>query len=215
MSPEHNTLRLKQDETAIAGYGSLLSITSITKMLGREYQGPFIKCHVTGWRRSWNVAMPNKAFYYVEAETRIYPKNILYLNVRPDPKSWVNCALFVVKQDELETIHDREWIYDPVNVIMNLIGARVEGGQVVLYSGRNEHLIQPAKSPRDVAIRASYLRILENALHNVNSGFRIDFEDTTDPVPKHLVVEDLLDPNRPNPWASAGRSYRPDVDLGQ
>ena len=30
-------------------------------------------------------------------------------------------------------------------------------------------------------------------------------------VPEHLVIEDTLDPERPNPWAAAGHDYRPEV----
>jgi hypothetical protein len=34
------TIRLNEGETAVVGYGSLLSAPSIGKTLGREYNGP-------------------------------------------------------------------------------------------------------------------------------------------------------------------------------
>lgn len=213
MALKNQAVQLNNDETAIIGYGSLLSIPSITKTLGREYERPFIHCQLKCWRRTWNITMPNKAFYYMESNTRIYPDHILYLNVYPDPDSQINCVLFVVKRDELEVMHDREWIYEPMDVTSNLIGTTVEGGQALIYSGREEYLKTFTKSTHDVALRASYLRILNDALHKVDFGFRKEFEASTEKVPKHLIIEDLLDPNRPNPWASAGRIYNPDLNI--
>ena len=65
--------------TAVVGYGSLLSIESLSRGLKRDYDGPFVACHVAGWRRSWDAWMPNAAFYYIEGGERIYPEKIIYL----------------------------------------------------------------------------------------------------------------------------------------
>ena len=39
-----STIHLGDGETAMVGYGSLLSVPSIAKTLGREYDGPFVPC---------------------------------------------------------------------------------------------------------------------------------------------------------------------------
>jgi hypothetical protein len=206
-------IRLRTDETAVVGYGSLLSASSIGKTLGREYEGPFVLCHVEDWRRSWDVSMPNQAFYYEEDGERVYPEKILYLNVRPEPGSLMNCAVFVVDQAELEAMHQREWIYQDVPVTQDLRGLRVEGGDAIMYVARPEHIVQDADAPASAAVRGSYLRMLDQALETVTPEFRREFERTTDPVPQELVVDDVLDPARPNPWAAAGSEYRPELQL--
>src|SRR6266704_6564995 len=77
-------IELKAGETALVGYGSLLSIPSLERTLGRTYTGPFLRCVVRGWRRTWDAAMPNERFYTEGADGRMTPEAILYLNVRRD-----------------------------------------------------------------------------------------------------------------------------------
>ncbi len=203
------TIRLSKGETVVVGYGSLLSAPSIGKNLGREYDGPIVTCHIEGWRRSWDVSMPNQAFYYKEDGERVYPEKILYLNVRLEPGSLMNCVVFVLESDELEAMDHREWIYDRLVVTGNLRGVRVKGGDAIMYVAREERIVRGAKSRREAAVRASYLRIFEQALQSFDPVFRAEYERTTDPVPKQLLIEDTLDPDRPNPWASAGHNYSP------
>jgi hypothetical protein len=210
---ESAIVRLGRNQTAVVGYGSLLSSASVGKTLGRDYEGPFVHCHVEGWRRSWDVSMPNQAFYYEEDGARIYPEKILYLNARREPGSCMNCIVFVLDLVELEAMHQREWIYHGVVVTDSLRGVRVLGGDAIMYVGRPEHVLQGGPTPASAAVRASYLRMLDRALQTVSPVFRAEFERTTDPVPERLVVRDVLDPERPNPWASAGVEYRPELQL--
>jgi hypothetical protein len=209
LSMEEPILHLTEDETAIVGYGSLLSIESVSRTLKREYDGPFVACHVAGWRRSWDAWMPNASFYFVEGGERIYPNKIAYLNVRPNPGTLMNCILFVVRDVELEAMHQREWIYAPTDVSLDLHGVRLDAGKAIMYVAKNEHRLIGATTRREAAVRQSYLRILERGLHQAAATFRAEYEATTDPVPTHLVIDDALDQDRPSPWAAAGSQYRP------
>ena len=202
-------VRLSPRQTAVVGYGSLMSRESVGKTLGRAYDGVFGRCHVQGWRRSWDVAMPNAAFYFTAGDRSIYPAKIAYLNVRPSPGTLMNAVLFVVDAGELEAMHEREWIYEPRIVTGSLRDIGVEGGDAVMYVGAPDYVVGDTGDPADVAIRASYLRILEQALAATDAAFRGEYERTTDPVPAHLVIDDRLDRDRPNPWARAGMKYRP------
>ncbi|MEX2156746.1 MAG: hypothetical protein WD773_07900 [Gemmatimonadales bacterium] len=197
------TIHLRDGETAVVGYGSLLSVKSLEKTLQRVYEGPFIPCRVAGWRRSWDVAMPNQMFYYVDQGERIYPHQILYLNLRPVAGALVNSAVFVVRPEELTAMHRREWIYDSVVVTDQLRGAHVQGGEAIVYVARPEHVLRDATNPREAAVRASYLKVVDEGLRQRDPAFRAEYAATTDPVPAHLVVEDVLDPERQNPWAAA------------
>jgi hypothetical protein len=205
---EEPILHLTENETAVVGYGSLLSIESLSRGLKRDYDGPFVACHVTGWRRSWDVWMPNAAFYYIEGGERIYPEKIVYLNVRPDPETLLNCILFVLRDAELKAMHQREWIYEPIDVSVNLHGVRLDAGKAILYVAKNDYLLIGAVTRRQAAVRQSYLRIIEGGLRQATATFRAEYEATTDPVPTHLVIDDALDQDRPSPWAAAGSQYR-------
>ena len=188
------TIRLRNGETAVVGYGSLLSRASLERTLKRSYDGPYPACYVDGWRRSWDVAMPNKAFYYLEDHSRVYPREILYLNVREVPGARLNVALFVVTQDELVAMHEREWIYDPLVVTDHLRGVRIEDGDAIMYVAKPDFIRRDATSPRSAAVRASYLRIVDEGLQQRQPEFRAEYLRSTDSVPQHLVVEDVLDP---------------------
>ncbi len=203
-------LHLTGEQTAVIGYGSLLSIDSLSRTLKEPYTGPFLFCHLEGWRRSWDVGMPNEAYYYEESGERVYPGQILYLNLRPVRGALLNCVLFIVRHDQLEAMHDREWIYEATKVNEQLRGVKLPGGDALVYLGREENQTGEIMSPRTGAIRRSYLRILEDALAAVDPVFREEFERSTDAVPEHLVIDDRLDAARPSPWAAAGRSYTPE-----
>ena len=184
-------IELARDQTAVVGYGSLVSRLSAEQTLGRSYDGPFETCHVAGWRRSWDIAMPNETFYYRENGEAVYPRRILYLNVRRDPATLLNAVVFVVGPRELEELHAREWIYDARVVTGDLRGVTVEGGDAIMYVAKPEYVVRDVRDPREAAVRASYLRIVQDGLDRVDEAFRAEFARTTDPVPQHLVVEDV------------------------
>lgn len=207
------TLRLDDGETAVVGYGSLFSRPSIEQTLGRKYDGPFVIAHLAGWRRTWDVAMPNGAFYYDDPAGRVYPEQVVYLNVRRDPGTLMNCVVFVVRQDELDAMDDREWIYDRTRITGDLRDLVVEGGEAVMYVGRPERIVSRPASARQAAIRATYLRLLESALGSLPEEIRAEYARSTDEPPRALVVDDHLDPERPNPWAAAGRRHSPEAHL--
>jgi hypothetical protein len=208
-------VRVGAGETALVGYGLLLSRATVDATLGHEYSGPYVACHVEGWRRSWDVTMPNASFYYERDGHRVYPEKILYLNVRRDPGTVMNCAVFVVDNDDFAAVNAREWIYDSVVATSDLRGIRVEGGDALIYTGKAEHIIRSAARASDVAIRRSYLQMLDGVLDASGPVTRADYRSTTDPVPKHLIVDDLLDTDRPNPWEVAGHSFRPEAPTGE
>lgn len=207
-------ITLAAGETAVVGYGLLLRRDTIDETLGRTYEGPFAQCHIQGWRRSWDVSMPNATFYYEEGGCRVYPEKILYLNVSPDPATLMNCAVFVLPQDDLALMHAREWIYDGVAVTSDLRGVRIKGGDALMYVGKPEHRVRSVTNTGDVALRKSYLRMLDRALDALDPAIGADYRRTTDPFPEHLVIDDALDPGRPSPSEVARRTIQrepPDV----
>lgn len=159
--------------------------------------------------------MPNTAFYYTDEGGRVYPKRILYFNVHRHQATVMNGAVFVVGQDERAAMDGREWIYDAVPVTADLQGVHIEGGDALMYVGKPEHEVDTPTSPRDTALRSSYLRMLDRVLDGVGPSVSAEWKRTTDPVPEHLVIDDALDESRPDPWEAAGHAYRAEFDLDQ
>jgi len=188
---------MTDSQIAIFAYGSLCSVESMEESLGRRYDGPYVVCAIDGWRRGWDVAVPNTTFYADTPDGRLTPGRILYLNVRRQPRSTVVGALFVVEHSDLEAFDRRESEYERIDVSGDLRGVRLATGRAVTYVARPRHVVSHVDSPRDAAVRATYLRVLERAYRDLGAGFRARFDETTDPVPRDLVIEDLRDPGPP------------------
>lgn len=202
-------IRLRPGQTAVVGYGSLLSPDSLSRSLGGPYDGPFVACRVNGWRRSWDAFMPNQAYYFEKDGQRTYPRRILYLNASPDPASAMNAVVFVVGAKALAALHEREWIYHSPAVNERLLGVRVSNGAALLYVANPDYRAAPGSDPAEAAVRKSYLAMVDRVVAGLDPDGQRLYRQTTDPVPEHLVVDDSLDPARPNPWAAVGARYLP------
>jgi pimeloyl-ACP methyl ester carboxylesterase len=186
-----SVIELKPGEHAVVGYGSLLSIASLERTLGRRYTGPFMVCHLTGWTRTWDISMPNSTFAYLsENGAWITPERILYLNIERRAGQRMNGVLFVITDDDLKSLDEREWIYDRVAVDQELRGASVLNGNAWAFVGKPEHILKEPDSPRKAAIRQTYLDILDLGIRELGEDFRTDYEDSTAPVSPHLLIQD-------------------------
>jgi hypothetical protein len=185
------TVQLCRGQVAIFGYGSLLNIESLEGTLGHQYTGPFEPCWLNGWRRTWNIIMPNEARYSFSIENQvIYPKNIIYLNIRPSRADRVRGVLFAINEGELQSYDSREWIYDRYDMAISLQGILVTGGPVFAYVGKTQYEIYPPSTPYECAVRASYLATIDSGLENFGANFSREYYDTSDPVPHHLIIQD-------------------------
>jgi hypothetical protein len=185
------TIRLAPGEHAVFGYGSLLSIASLERTLGRRYTGPFRVCAIGGWRRRWNVAMPNETFMYRDGERWVTPRRIFYLNVEADAASTTNGILFIVNEQELARFDAREWIYDRVDVSAALLGVSIENGSAWVYCGKPEYVSAHPATPEEGAIRRTYLDILDAGHRALGADFVRAYDASTDAVPPSLVVDDV------------------------
>jgi hypothetical protein len=186
---EQPVIRLLPGQAALVGYGSLLSLPSLERTLGRTYTGPFLPCIVRGWRRTWDAAMPNRTFHEERPGGPMTPETILYLNVRRDPLTDLPAILFVVGPQELEAYDRRESIYDRVDVTGE-VNVKTEGGRAYIYVCRPEYCLSGVDSAEKGAVRAEYLRIVENGLAELGEDFRQRYMASTDAVPEHLVIDD-------------------------
>lgn len=184
-------VHLRAGEVALFGYGSLMLRESMERSLGRPYDGPYVECAIDGWRRTWDIAMPNRTILADRDGEQFAPARIVYLNVRPDDHTRVNGVLFVVSGEELAAFDRREWIYARVAITSSLCGVEVDGGEAYLYTGLPEYEWHGGGTPREVAVRASYVGIIDAALGQRSSAFRREYEASTEPVPPDFVVREV------------------------
>lgn len=189
--PTVTELRLEPGQHALFGYGSLLSIASLERTLGRTYDGPWFLERITGWRRGWDVQMPRHSWRYLKDGQVVVPDRVLYLNLREQVGSHVNGALFVVSSEELKRFDEREWIYRRQQINSDLQGVRVFGGAAWTYVALDEYVWRDPTQPPAAIIRQTYLDILNRAHAELGEAFAIEYVETTDPVPGHLVVDDF------------------------
>lgn len=186
-----NEIVLGPDEHVMLGYGSLLSIASMERTLGRTYTGPMQLVRINGWRRGWDVQMPNSTWAYRDGERTVVPARVVYLNVRRAVDQHINAAAFVVSTKELYGFDQRESVYDRVDVRDAMVDLRVIGGAAWMYVARHEFLWQTPSRPPEAIIRRSYLDILDTAHAELGAEFLREYNATTDLVPTHLVVDDF------------------------
>jgi cation transport regulator ChaC len=185
------TITLSKGQILIFGYGSLLLPGSMESTLGRAYDRPRFPCGVKGWRRSWNAYMPNRSYYEPSGDGEFVPRNIIYLNVRPAPDTIINGVLYLLDAEEIEAFDRREWIYSRQSIENPLVGVSVQGGSAFIYVGQPLWTLDPEDTVREVAaIRRSYLRMVDEGLDTLGTDFRASYEQSTDPIPSHLVFAD-------------------------
>ncbi len=185
-------IKLNAGEHALVGYGSLLSIASMERTLGHKYSGPWHVVRLNGWRRGWDIQMPRSKWTYLDGDRKIAPERVVYLNVRRQANSYVNCSLFVITTEELAIFDEREWIYYRANVSADIENVRITGGAAWMYVALNEYLWRKPSRPPEAIIRRTYLDILDTAHTELGEAFQREYYATTDELPEHLVVDDIL-----------------------
>jgi len=187
-----SAIELSPSEHAVFGYGSLLSLTSLERTLGRTYRGPLVVCDLVGWHRSWNAAMPNSTFIFQDHLGKwTTPEHILYLNIVPSASHRVNGVLFVVSDAELEALDKREWIYKRLPVNDLLRGVSVLKGTAWAFVARPEYLLTPPADPRQAAVRRTYVDILTASKTSLGAAFVANYDSSSDPIPPGLLVNDF------------------------
>jgi hypothetical protein len=186
-------VQLDRGEAALFGYGSLLLKTSMERTLGRPYDRQRFVCHVKGWRRTWDSIYPNQRYYYLDGSGgKVYPKNILYLNISRSATT-MNGVVYVISDSDLAGFDNREAVYDRVDIRGQVTGIEVKGGPVWAYAGKPEFLLTQPVSAAEAAIRRGYIDIVERGLSELGAAFTADYRASTDPAPEANIVDDRID----------------------
>ena len=189
---------------AVFAYGSLISLTSAERTLGRpvDHAGT---ARLPGWRRRWSQARDNlrseKTFARPDGTI---PPYCLGLNLEPGfAGPGPNGALLEVSDDELDRLQVREIRYDSVEVTDELaIEAGAPVDRVFTFTAKPANL-SPAPPPGSV-ILAAYARAVEAGFEALGPSQLDLFRETTGPCPVELVeavlVRDRIPAGNPRDW---------------
>jgi hypothetical protein len=157
--------------------------------LGKPYTGRRYPCRLRGWRRRWTSLYPNERYYFRKSEgARCYPRHILYLNVEP-ADSVLNGVVYLLDESDLPGLDEREAVYKREIVKLEGLDPGLDALTVYTYVGIPPYILTGVPVVEDAAIRASYLRIIEEALNELGPAFREEYLRSTDPTP-NVVIDD-------------------------
>jgi cation transport regulator ChaC len=189
---------------AIFAYGSLASIASAERTLGRpvEHAAP---ARLPGWRRRWSTVRDNLSAEktFARPGDGSLPPYCLGLNLERAEGPAPNGVLVEATEAELERLDRRELRYQRVDVSGEVAGADPHPfGRIVTFTARAENFA-PSPPPGAVII-ASYARTVEAAFGALGPGQLDLFRETTGPCPVEVVdavlVRDRIPQGNPREW---------------
>jgi hypothetical protein len=188
---------------AVFAYGSLASLESVERTLGRPVEHAAV-ARLAGWRRRWSQSRDNtkveKTFACADGTI---PRHCLGLNVERSPGAGPNGALIEVTEDELDRLALRELRYDRTDVTAAVTGGRGPGfDRTFTFVAKRQNFA--ASPPPGAVILATYARALEAAFDSLGPGQLELFHETTGPYPVELVeaglVRDRIPIGNPRDW---------------
>jgi cation transport regulator ChaC len=191
------------DRLAVFAYGSLASLASAERTLGRPVRDAR-PARLAGWRRSWSQARDNlrseKTFARADGTVPAY---CLGLNIERRTGPGPNGALIEVTEEELDRLAVREMRYDRVEVTAEIAAFEsLAVDRVVTFTAKRSNYAEAP--PRGSIILASYARAVEAAFESLGPGQLELFLQTTEPRPVEIVegvlVRDRIPAGNPREW---------------
>ncbi len=183
------------------GYGSLMSKKFIEKgLLQKNYKGPFLLAHLSGYKRSWTFSWPSnlpslepdgkyyKEYILVNTDT-FYPQKLLYLNIKRDPNSYINGVLYIVPKADLTTYDDWELGYERFDVTDLIKDHFIEGGQVFAYRALPDFISNPTNDYKQNIIELNYSNIIQDAFNYWGKEFEEEYKKSTEPFDTAIIKE--------------------------
>jgi cation transport regulator ChaC len=191
---------------ALFAYGSLVSIPSAERTLGRSVEHAGV-VRLAGWRRRWSQVRDNRAVEktFADASTGAVPSHCMGLNIEreaagPGP----NGLLIEVSEAELERLDAREIRYRRVDLTdaVRTDDASIRFERVVSFTAKPENFAP--SPPAGAAILAPYLRAVEAGFSAIGPEQLEVFRETTGPAPVEVIeavlVSDEIPAGNPRDW---------------
>lgn len=152
-------------------------------------------CELTGWRRSWGVAMDNTVDlpgykHFVTPEGERPALMVAFLSIAPQAGATVNGVALPVAEDELPGLDERERNYERVEVTEGIAPGLT--GRVWTYTG-----LDSARERLALGLRERRAAIASSYLERVLAGFdalgqRDRFERLTAPMPAPVAELEVV-----------------------
>lgn len=191
---------------ALFAYGSLVSIPSAERTLGRRLEHAGI-VRLAGWRRRWSQVRDNRAVEktFADASTGAVPSHCMGLNIEPGASGpGPNGLLIEVSEAELERLDAREIRYRRVDLTeaVRFDDASIRFERVVSFTARPENFAP--RPPAGAVILAPYLRAVEAGFSAIGREQLEVFRETTGPAPVRVIeamlVSDEIPAGNPRDW---------------
>jgi hypothetical protein len=192
------------ERLAVFAYGSLASLASAERTLGRPVQHEG-SARLVGWRRRWSQFRDNRAVEktFARADDGTVPPYCLGLNVERAEGAAPNGVLLEVSEEELERLAAREIRYDRIDITAQMAAeGSVRFDRVATFAAKPGNFC--ASPPPGAVILASYARAVEAAFKALGRDQLELFRETTGAPPVEIVegvlVRDEIPAGNPRDW---------------
>ena len=125
-----STLEIPEGYTGIVGCGSLIYLPSMESTLEHKYEGPIHEVHVKGYERVWRRIRwgPEHKAHIIRGTERVPILGVAELDLSPKKKGRINGILYLLTDEELLKVDEREEHYRRVDVTDEIEEFRFTGG---------------------------------------------------------------------------------------
>lgn len=196
---EKRTIVAKPGEVGMIGYGSLISLQSMERTLGRKYSDSIYLVHLEGFQREWNYVSYNndsllpKEYleyegYYKHKTDTIPFKKTIFLNIMNEKESSINCVLYFISSQELKDFDKREIGYERIDVTNRIKEFNIQGGKVYAYKALPNYTFDENSDKQISIISKSYIDLVTEACDSIGRYYRKEYEETTIPPNPDLIA---------------------------
>jgi len=175
-----STLEIPEGLTGVFAYGSLISQTSMEQSLGHEYERPSYEAHLNGYEREWRCVRhwrsgPRPIYAHILRGTDSVPiLGAAELDLSPKEEGRINGILYLLTGEELESIDQREWGYQRVDVTDEIEEFRIRGARVYVYASPPSSTPSPAEEEGICILIKGFLDMVTNACDSRGTALRED-----------------------------------------
>ncbi len=198
-SQEKRIMEIPEGSSGMIAYGSLMSLQSMEQTLGHKYEGPRRQVHLTGYEREWTcvrpfndpeaiaAGRPKIDAFLMSGEERVPVTGAAELNIYPRAQGRINGILYLVTDEELARLDNREHGYRRADVTDKVEEFDFRGGKVFVYEGRSSAASVAPPAMGTYILIKEFLDMVTGACDGIGKEFREEFDSSTKPCTYPVV----------------------------
>ncbi|WP_420581505.1 hypothetical protein [Reichenbachiella sp.] len=199
-TPSKPTIIVETGKVGMIGFGSLMSLKRTEDVFNHKYRDSVYLVHLEGYQRSWDYVTSNydeQVYtnedlkydrYYIRDNDTILYNNTIYLNIREQPNTSMNCVLYMVTEEEIKDMDLYEYGYERIDVTEQIAEYNFQGGKVFAYKATSNYLYNSKNTNGLTVIEQEYFDLVTSACDSIGLGFRQEYDATTNPLNLELVA---------------------------